>query len=122
MTWMRYLTLGFALLFIFLAAISEMASLFADIEVAEILVDRKGIRVWQLPGYSLDMSYSIGPPKQERDLGWPSFEFKKSRSGNWAVEFCLPHWFTNLISWSLLFILWRKSRRQPKRLLPNLRV
>ncbi len=26
----------------------------------------------------------------------------------------IPHWLTNLIAWSLFFILWRKSRKHPK--------
>ena len=30
------------------------------------------------------------------------------------VHLFLPHWLTNLIAWSLFFILWRKTRKPPK--------
>jgi len=30
----------------------------------------------------------------------------------WAIRF--PHWLTNLITWSLFFILWRKRRKHPE--------
>lgn len=30
----------------------------------------------------------------------------------WTVS--IPQWFTNLITWSLFFILWRKNRKHPK--------
>jgi len=31
-----------------------------------------------------------------------------------AYRILVPHWLTNLIAWSLFFILWRKSRKHPK--------
>jgi len=34
------------------------------------------------------------------------------RSYRWYVT--IPHWLTNLVTWSLFFILWRKSRKHPE--------
>jgi len=62
---------------------------------------RKFVTLWQ-PGGAV--------------LRFPSYEFTPGdddgRIGFHIIV--IPHWLTNLITWSLFFILWRKSRKHPK--------
>ena len=53
-----------------------------------------------------------------RGSNWPSFtHYKGLSAAGTQLQYVLmvfPHWLTNLIAWSLFFILWRKRRKHTK--------
>lgn len=45
-------------------------------------------------------------------LRWPTFE-RAVNADQWTY-LLVPHWFANLVAWSLFIVLWRKARKHPK--------
>ena len=77
-------------------------------------LDRSGASMLVLEKSIGDFSFGVefvgsklGP--DEEWLNWPRLAMN---TDSFAVY--LPHWLTNLVVWSLFFILWRKTRKPPK--------
>lgn len=49
-------------------------------------------------------------------LHLPSYKISPLYKGRSArrYQLLIPHWLTNLVAWSIFFLLWRRSRKPPK--------
>gem|GEM_PF-1355434 len=128
MKWVRRISLAFALLAAGLTLFSIQCSVARYVGFTTVRVDRDGL---QLSHHPTEPKIPFFPFFGLRPTGdwltlpefkyWPNLEVWSYRFDppklmrtvdEWTVR--LPHWLTNLIAWSLFFIVWRKSRKHPE--------
>ena len=72
--------------------------------------------------------FSIVAPSSSKHQRWWTLPSVSYLDGNTPIPFLpnpigprgasyslyLPHWLTNLVAWSMFYVLWRRARRHPK--------
>ena len=78
-----------------------------------ISISRSGLLLCQLP-LENETFWQLGTPVGSFHYFPPIESFNELSSFPSASAIQVTHYMTNLIAWSLFFILWRKSRKHPK--------